>query len=58
MKLIKKNILFVWITFCQKIFNKFKKAFTTVSYLIFFILNKSVRIETNILDKDIKVYLF
>ena len=57
-KLIKKNILFIWTIFCQKIFNKFKKVFTTVLYLIFFILDKPIRIKTNILDKDIEIYLF
>ena len=40
-----------------KIFNKFKKVFTIVSYFVLFVLDKSIRIETDILDKDIKVYL-
>ena len=42
---------------CQKVFNKFKKAFTTVSYLTFFISDKSIRIEIDILDKSIRVCL-
>ena len=57
MKLIKKNILFVWTIFCQKIFNKLKKTFIIVSYLIFFISDKFIKIKTNILDKDVKVCL-
>ena len=57
MELIKKNILFVWITLCEKVFNKLKKTFTTILYLILFILDKSVRIETDVSNKDIEVYL-
>ena len=57
MELMKKNILFVWTTFCKKIFNKLKKTFTTASCLILFISDKSVRIETDTSDKDIGVYL-
>ena len=56
-ELIKKDILFVWITFCEKIFNKFKKIFIIVSYFILFVSDKSVRIKTDISDKDIEAYL-
>ena len=57
MELIKKNILFIWITFCQKVFNNLKKIFIIAPYLMLFTSNKSVRIETNTSDKDIEVYL-
>ena len=43
--------------FYQKMFKKFKKIFTTVSYFVLFILDKFVRIETDISDKDMGVYL-
>ena len=52
-ELIKKDILFIWIIFYQKIFNKLKRVFIIVSYLILFISDRSVRIETNISDKDL-----
>ena len=57
-KLTKKDILFIWTTSYKKVFNKLKKTFITISYLILFVLDKSIRIEINILDKDIGVYLF
>ena len=56
-KLIKKNILFVQIILCQEVFNKFKRVFITISYLILFTLDKPVRIKIDILNKDIKIYL-
>ena len=56
MKLIKKNILFIWIILYQKIFNKFKRAFIIVLYLILFISDKSIKIETDASDKDIEIY--
>ena len=41
----------------QKIFNKLKKAFIIVSYFILFVSDKSIKIKTDILDKDIRIYL-
>ena len=57
MELMKKDIPFIWTIFCQKIFNKLKKAFITASYLILFILDRSVRIETDTSDKGLGIYL-
>ena len=56
-ELTKKNILFVWTTPYQEAFNKLKRVFITAFYLVFFISDKSVRIETDTLDKDVGVYL-
>ena len=56
-ELIKKNILFIWIMFCQKVFNKLKKTFIIVFCLILFILNRLIKIKTDILDKGLGVYL-
>ena len=35
-----------------------KKIFIMALYIILFILNKPVRVETNTLDKNINVYIF
>ena len=56
-ELTKKNILFIWSEFCQKVFDKLKKTFIIVPYLIFFTSDRSVRIKINISDKDVGVYL-
>ena len=55
-KLTKKNILFVWTTFCKKVFNKLKKTFIIILYFILFVSNKSIRIEIDVSDKNIEVY--
>ena len=57
MELTKKNILFIWTTLCQETFDRFKKTFITVSYLILFISDKPVRIEIDTSDKSIEVCL-
>ena len=54
---MKKNILFIWIILCQKVFNKLKKVFTTVLYLIFFISDRLIRIKTDTSDKGLETYL-
>ena len=54
---MKKNILFIWTTLCEKIFNKLKKIFIIAFYFILFVSNKFIRIKTDVLDKDIGVYL-
>ena len=52
-KFTKLYILFIWITIQQEIFNKFKKIFISIPCLVIFKSKKSIKIEINILDKNI-----
>ena len=56
-ELTKKDILFIWSEFYQKAFDKLKKAFTTIPYLILFTLDRSVKIEIDASDKDMRACL-
>ena len=53
----KKNVPFIWTTTQQKIFDKLKKIFTSILYLVIFKPKKLVRIETNTSDKGIEIYI-
>ena len=52
---IKKDILFIWTTDQQKIFDKFKKIFINTPCLAIFKPKKSVRIKTDISDKSVRI---
>ena len=55
-ELIKKNVLFVWSTFCQKIFDKLKEIFTMIFCFILFTSDRPIRIEIDASNKNIRVY--
>ena len=57
MELTKKNILFIWTTFYQKVFDRLKRTFITVLCLILFTSDKPVRIEIDVSDKGVEVCL-
>ena len=50
---MKKDISFIWIIIQQKIFDKFKKIFINILYLVIFKPKKSVRIKIDILNKGV-----
>ena len=60
-ELIKKDVLFVWTTSCEKTFNKLKKAFITAPYLVLFVSGKPVRIkidgQTERMNQMLETYL-
>ena len=48
--LIKKNVLFEWITECQSVFDALKKVFTSDVILQHYILNLKIIVETDTSD--------
>ena len=48
--LIKKNVLFEWITECQSVFNALKKVFTSDVILCHYNLNLKIIVETDTSD--------
>ena len=53
----KKNILFIWITVQQEIFNKFKKIFISILYLAIFKSEKLIKIKIDISNKGVGIYI-
>ena len=53
----KKDVPFIWITTQQKVFDIFKKVFTSTPCLAIFKSEKSVRIEIDTSDKRVKTYI-